>query len=99
MQSKMNKYAWWETDGDVQRLYFEQFYDGEEIACLNRGYENDWFYNCEMLGDYEDYLCDAVTSEQEAKQMICDKIISHWEDQRDYYNDMLEKFTSQEGAE
>lgn len=95
-RDKMNNYAWWETDGDEYVLMFERFYDSEEIARLYRGEDGDWLYYCTEIDQYDDYLGDKDMDETDAKLYLRDKIISHWEDKRDYYKDMLEKFTSKE---
>lgn len=80
-------------------LYFTPFDNEEELIRFTKDNNGDYVYTSELLNVEDDYLdCyidDSISVEEEAKQ-ICEELIEeHYEDEINYYEELLRLFKEQ----
>lgn len=100
-QDKINNYAWWETDGDRHILMFKAG-KGQapgEVARIYRGKDGNWKGYIWPLGHYEYQLGSKDEDVSAIRRLAEVAVVGQWNIENNRYKDMLEKFTSQEGAE
>jgi hypothetical protein len=81
----------WIQEGEQHVLIFSPYYEELRIAEIYRlvGYE-DWYYTSELL-KIDGEILESVDID-DAKQEIEDMVTSHYESERNYYQELLCKF-------
>lgn len=76
-------------------LYFRPFNDEKELLRFIKNKDGDYVYVIELLkveGDYLDFYCDETTSIEQVKLICEDMIEEHYEDEINYYEELLRLF-------
>jgi len=83
------KVNWVEQDGYYE-LHFEPYYEDLIIAKLTPSKDGEWIYVSNLLNvEYDEIYAASL---QEAKEEIENKVEEHYQDQANYYDELLEKF-------
>lgn len=89
-----NKY--WRTEDNKKVLIFTPFYDEEVVAEIFKDEDGDWCYTSSLLNESDMYLCERDICEHDAKLEVEEMIYGHYQDERDYFQDMMDKFSGEE---
>lgn len=76
-------------------LVFAPFYDEEVVAELFKDEDGDWCYTSELMNVDNEYLCNRDTSEHDAKLEVEECIYNHYEGERNYNQDLMDKFSGE----
>ena len=80
----------WEKDGANHVLYFTPYYDEEKIAIVFCEEDGGWYFTSDLLNTNAEYLgCDKISDAKEAVERLVEE---HYEDERNYFQDLLEKW-------
>ena len=84
----------WIKEDNKLKLIFKPFYYEPDavVATIYKGEDDDWYYTSNVLNDEDAYLCNADTCEHDAKLEMEERIYSHYEDERNYYQELLDRF-------
>ena len=80
----------WVENGDKWELHFEPFYEDEIIAIVYEEDDGDWYYDSKLLNADNEYL--GSDNLESAKVDIESLIEEHYQDEINYYSELLEKF-------
>jgi hypothetical protein len=82
---------WVKIDGKYY-LIFSPFYEDKTVAVLYQDTDGDWAYNSELTDADSDFVGTKDTCLHDAKLEVEDQIYNHYEDERNYYQELLDKF-------
>lgn len=82
---------WIDNDnGNKSVLVFTPFYEDENIAEVLYEEDGGWCYTSELLKAEAEYL--GSDTFEDAKEEVESVIESHYESERNYYQELLDKF-------
>ena len=88
-----SEYKRWKQNGDKYELYFTPFYEDEKVAELFKDEDGDWCYSSSVTNTTEEFISAGKRYLNDAKIEVEDAIYKHYEDERNYYQDILDKFS------
>lgn len=88
-----NKVKWVENEG-VHELHFEPFYDDEILVKMVLIKDGEWEYVSNLLKVEDDTI--YADDLNEAKDEIERKVAEYYQDQANYFDDLLDKFEERE---
>lgn len=99
MRSKIREYEnrCWLKNEDVYELHFTQFYDDEIILKFvqDKDDSENYIYVSDLLNvEHNEILADSV---EDAMEQFEDMVVEHIQEQIDYYEEMLNKFSERIG--
>ncbi|WES36041.1 hypothetical protein P0092_09285 [Ruminiclostridium papyrosolvens DSM 2782] len=74
-------------------MYFRPFYDDEKVAELFKDEDGDWCYSSPVTDSTEEFVSDGNRCLHDVKIEVEDAIYKHYEDERNYYQDILDRFS------
>ena len=99
MNNKIREYEnrYWLKNDDVYELHFTQFYDDEIILKFvqDKDDSENYIYVSDLLNvEHDEILADSI---EDAMEQFEDMVIEHIQEQIDYYEEMLGKFSERIG--
>lgn len=84
----------WKKEENKHVLIFTPFYDDERMLFIYRESEEerDWYITSGMLGLNDEFLCEGICTEQEAKQEAEDMVLEYLGGQAGYYSSLVKSF-------
>lgn len=83
----------WEDKDNDHTLYFEPYYDEEEVAYIFQDKDGDWWFTSKLLQEDGAYLCDSEVCLQDAKLQIEEYILNYYESEIEASKELMDRFS------